>query len=154
MSNVLRLQTNKTQSDMGRVYAEIELIRTGDLSAVADGYLPPALVRRMKVTVLVDSGADMLAINAHIKTQLNLPVIQTRECSLADGSVALLEIVGPVDIRFENRETTVRAIVLPGEAEPLLGAIPMEDMDVIIIPYEKKMIPNPKNPNYSYTSLK
>ncbi|MFN0035926.1 MAG: clan AA aspartic protease [Saprospiraceae bacterium] len=139
---------------MGRVYAEIELIRTYDLGAVADGHLSPSEVKRMKVNVLVDSGADMLAINHHIKTQLNLPVIQVRECSYADGTVAMLEIVGPVDIRFENRETTVRAIVLPGDAEPLLGAIPMEDMDVIIIPYERRMIPNPNYPNLSYTSLK
>jgi clan AA aspartic protease len=154
MSNVLRLQIVKSQEIMGRVYANIELIRTYDLGAVADGRLAPDQVRKMSVTVLVDSGADMLAINEHIKTQLNLPVIQSRECGLADGSKVLLEIVGPVDIRFENRETTVRAIVLPGDAEPLLGAIPMEDMDVIIVPYEKKLVPNPANPNLAYTSLK
>lgn len=50
--------------------------------------------------------------------------------TLADNSVIELEIVGPVEIRFANRRTTQEAMVLPGNAEVRLGAIPMEAMDV------------------------
>ena len=139
---------------MGRIYAKIELIRTYDLAYVNDGSLSKDKVRRMDIDILVDTGADMLAINEHIKNQLDLPVILIKECRLADGSVLPLEIVGPVDIQFGNRGTTTRAIVLPGNAEPLLGAIPLEDLDVVLLPKEQRMIPNPDSPYMATTYLK
>lgn len=47
---------------------------------------------------------------------------------MADSSIVELDVVAPVEIRVKNRQTTRRAMVLPGESEPLLGAIPLEDM--------------------------
>ncbi|HEX6622407.1 MAG TPA: hypothetical protein VF064_01750, partial [Pyrinomonadaceae bacterium] len=44
------------------------------------------------------------------------------------------------------RAATVRAIVLPGNAEPLLGVIPMEDMDVVVDPKQQRLVVNPENP--------
>lgn len=108
----------------------------------------------MTLTALVDSGAYMLAINENVKTQLNLKVIDNQIAQLADGSKVSLDIVGPIDIRFENRSTTCRAMVLPGDAEILLGAIPMEDLDVVINPREQKMMVNPNSPNFAQKSLK
>jgi hypothetical protein len=48
----------------------------------------------------------------------------------------------------------VRAIVLPGDAEILLGAIPMEDMDVLIDPRQQKLVVNPKHPYVATKHLK
>ena len=31
--------------------------------------------------------------------------------------------------------------------EVLLGAIPMEDMDLVVHPLSRRLIPNPQNPN-------
>lgn len=76
----------------------------------------------------------MLAINESIKLQLDLPKLEEQIAELADGSKLKLEIVGPVEVRFENRSTTCRAMVLSGDTEVLLGAIPVEDMDVLIDP--------------------
>ncbi|WP_052345048.1 hypothetical protein [Planktothrix rubescens] len=76
----------------------------------------------------------MLAINESIKLQLDLPKLEEQIAELADGSKLKLEIVGPVEVRFENRSTTCRAMVLSGDTEVLLGAIPLEDMDVLIDP--------------------
>ena len=108
----------------------------------------------MKVSVLVDTGAMMLSVNETIKIQLGLPVLDRQMGELADGSRQSFEIVGPVDIRFANRQTTVRAVVLPGDAEPLLGSIPMEDMDVLIEPRSQKLIVNPSSPYMAKKSLK
>ena len=131
---------------MGRVYADIELIATDDLAFVSQGYLEPAKIRRMNVNFLVDSGADYLAINENIKNQLKLRVLFTQTFEMADGSVVPCDIVGPVDLRFSNRECTCRAIVLPGQAVPLLGSIPMEDMDLVIHPKNQTLSVNPENP--------
>jgi hypothetical protein len=63
-------------------------------------------------------------------------------------------VVGPIIVKFKNRTTTCNALVLPGNAEPLLGAIPMEEMDVLIHPLRQEMIVNPAHPYYSELKLK
>ena len=98
---------------MGLTYAEITLANGIEYGLAQQGRLPREEVKQMKVKALVDSGAYMLVINENIKRQLNLPVHEKRETKLADGSIAMCEIVGPVDIFFKNRATTCRAIVFP-----------------------------------------
>jgi len=139
---------------MGLIYSDIELINSDDLALVRRGYLKETEVRKMKINALVDSGAMMLSVNETIKVQLGLPVLDRQMGELADGSKQSFEIVGPVDIRFANRQTTVRAVVLPGDTEPLLGSMPMEDMDVLIDPRGQRLIVNPSNPYLAKKSLK
>ena len=139
---------------MGLIYSDIELISSDDLALERRGYIQEDKVKKMKVSVLVDSGAMMLSVNETIKVQLGLSVLDRQMGELADGSRQSFEIVGPVDIRFANRQTTVRAVVLPGDAEPLLGSIPMEDMDVLIDPRGRKLIVNPSSPYMAKKSLK
>jgi len=139
---------------MGLVYAEIELISGDDLALHRRGFIKEDQIKRLKVDALVDRGAYMLAINEHIKAQLDLPVLDKQIAHLADGREIELEIVGPVEVRFENRATTVRAMVLPGDAEVLLGSIPMEDMDVLIDPKQQRLVVNPANPYMAKKSLK
>jgi len=139
---------------MGLVHADIKLINGNDLALLDAGYLKSEEVRELEVKALVDSGAYMLAINEIIKTQMGLKVVEKRPAELADGTVIDLEVVGPVEVRFKNRQTTVRAMVLPGDAEVLLGAIPMEDMDVLIDPKKQELIVNPQHPMRPQMSLK
>jgi clan AA aspartic protease len=139
---------------MGLVYADIELVSIDDLVLHRRGYLPEEKIKRTTVKAWVDSGAYMLAINEHLKAQLDLPVMDHQEAELADGSHQTFEVVGPVDVRFANRSTTVRALVLPGNAEVLLGSIPMEDMDVLIDPKQQRLIVNPENPYMAKKHLK
>jgi len=108
----------------------------------------------MWVTALVDIGSYMLAINESIQEQLQFPVLDKKFRLLADGSRLECDIVGPVELRFKNRQTTVRAMVLPGDAEVLLGAIPMEDMDVLIHPLRQELIVNPDHLYFAVTKLK
>jgi clan AA aspartic protease len=96
----------------------------------------------------------MLSINEQIKLQLDLQVLDEQEAELADGTLRKVNIVGPVEVRFENRRTTVDAVVLPNETEVLLGAIHQEDMDVLIDPKAQKLIVNPAHPYLAKKSLK
>lgn len=139
---------------MGLVYADIELINVYDKALAHNGYLNDSEIKRIKIKVLVDSGAYMLSINEEIKLQLNLETFDVLEAEFADGSLKPVEVVGPIEVRFENRKTIVNAAVLPGKAEPLLGAIPMEDMDVLIDPRQQKLIVNPAHPYMAKKSLK
>ena len=139
---------------MGLVHAEIEIINGGDLEMVRRNFLDQDDVKRMTVTMLVNTGAYNLCINEDIQEQLQLPVVEKRKGMLADGSIREYEVVGPVEIRFKNRRCNVDAMVLPGSSEPLLGAIPLEDMDVIIHPQRQELIVNPDHPYFAQMSLK
>jgi clan AA aspartic protease len=139
---------------MGLVHAEIELINAGDLEMARRHFLDQDEVKRMFVNMLVDSGAYMMAINESIQQQLDLPFIDTRKSIMADGSIAEHDVVGPIIVKFKNRTATCNALVLQGNSEPLLGAIPMEEMDVIIHPLRQEMMVNPEHPYYAQLSLK
>lgn len=143
----------KTAS-MGITYAEIELIRSDDLALMRAGFLREEQISRLNVRALVDSGASMLAIPESIKSQLNLAKVDEQQAELADGTVINMEVVGPVEIRFENRKAIVTALVIPGESEVLLGAIPMQAMDVLIDPKNERLIVNPKSPDKARMLLK
>jgi len=139
---------------MGLVYAEIELINTEDLMLHRRRLLAEDKIKRMRIRAMVDSGSYMMVITDDIRQQLDLPLIQEQMFRLADDSEIQGEVVGPVEIHFENRSTTVRAVVLPGAEEPLLGSIPLEDLDVVIDPKQQRLIVNPKSPDIATKYLK
>jgi clan AA aspartic protease len=104
------------------------------------------------VDALADSGAVHLCIPEHISIQLQLEESGKKEVFLADGSRRLVSYVGPVEIRFKNRVGFVGALVLGDQV--LLGAIPMEDMDLIIIPKTRILDVNPNSPNIATSIAK
>ena len=119
---------------MGLVYAELILRNPVDPS------LSP-----MTVTALADTGALHLCVPKHVALQLKLEELERREVTLADGTKQLIPYVGPIEVRFQNRRCYVGAMVLGDEA--LLGAIPMEDLDLIIHPATRTVAVNPASPN-------
>jgi len=139
---------------MGLVYADIELINGGDLEMVRRGYMDQDEVKRMRINALVDTGSYMLAINESIQEQLQLPIVEKRKAQLANGHIVECDVVAPVEIRFKNRRSSCSAMVLPGDAEPLLGAIPLEDMDVLIHPLRQELIVNPDHPYFAQMKMK
>jgi hypothetical protein len=112
---------------MGLVYADIELINAGDLEMVRRNLMDKDEVKRMYINMLVDSGAYMMAINETIQEQLQLPFIEKRKSIMANGSIEEHDVVGPIVVKFKNRQAVCNAVVLQGNNEPLLGAIPMEE---------------------------
>lgn len=119
---------------MGLVYANIRLSN-------------PVLAQQQPVeaTCLVDSGATYLCIPPHVALQLGVSELQKREVTLADGSVKLVPYVGPIKVEFDNRLCFTGAMVLGDQC--LLGAIPMEDMDLVIHPRLLKLSVDPSSPN-------
>jgi len=124
---------------MGLTYAEIELINAGDKECVRRGYMDIDEVRRIRVNALVDSGAYLMAINENIQEVLQLPVVGKERSFLADGQLVEYDVISPLEVRFGEYFTVCKAVVLPGGAEPLLGAIPMEEMHLIIDPRRQEL---------------
>jgi clan AA aspartic protease len=104
------------------------------------------------VDALADSGALHLCIPEHVRIQLKLDAIDSKEVTLADGSKKLVPYVGPVELRFKNRVGFAGALVMGDQV--LLGAIPMEDMDLVIIPKTRTLEINPDSPNIASSTAK
>jgi clan AA aspartic protease len=111
----------------------------------------PAL-KGIEVETLVDSGAVHLCIPEHLQIQLKLQEVDRKEVTLADGSKKLVPYAGPVQIRFKNRVGFGGALVLGDQV--LLGAIPMEDLDLVVLPKEKVLDVNPSSPNIGTSIVK
>ncbi|MEO7530179.1 MAG: hypothetical protein ABIS69_02170 [Sediminibacterium sp.] len=139
---------------MGLIYADIEIINSEELGMARRGFIDIDEIKRIHINMLVDTGSYMLAINENIQAYLQLPFITTRSARLANENSIECDVVGPVLLRFKNRTATCNAIVLPGNAEPLLGAIPLEEMDVVINPIRQELTVNPDSPDMASTKLK
>ena len=139
---------------MGIAYADIELINADDLALVRRNLLDKEQVKRMQVSMLADSGAYMMAINESIQAQMQFPFKEKRKAVMANGSIEEFEVVGPIEVKFKNRTAVCNALVLAGESEPLLGVIPMEEMDVLIHPQRHELIVNPEHPDYAVLKMK
>lgn len=104
----------------------------------------------MEVSALADTGAMHLCIPEHMQHQLKLEPLEDREVTLADGSRRTVPYVGPIQIRFKNRMGFSGALVMGDQV--LFGVIPMEDMDLVVIPGTRSIDVNPESPNVA-TSL-
>jgi len=104
------------------------------------------------VVALADSGAVHLCIPEHVQIQLKLEAIDNKEVTLADGSKKLVPYVGPIELRFKNRVGFAGALVMGDQV--LLGAIPMEDMDLVIVPKTRILDVNPDSPNIASSIVK
>ncbi len=104
----------------------------------------------LEISALADTGAVHLYVPEHVHHQLKLDVLDEREITLADGSRRNVPYVGPLLIRFGNRTGLTGALVLGDEV--LFGVIPMEDMDLVVIPGTRTLAVNPESPNLA-TSL-
>ena len=139
---------------MGLVYADITLSNSFDITAAKRGLIAKADIKKLEVKALVDSGAITLTINDAIANQLDLEVEESITIELADGTHSKRDLVGPVTIRFKNRMISCSALVLPGANEVLLGAIPMEAMDVIVDPLAQQLIVHPDRPYFAQMKVK
>jgi clan AA aspartic protease len=126
---------------MGYAYADIDLSN-------------PRLPELGEITVRAwaDAGALTLCIPEHVRLQLQLEEVEKREVTVADGSRSLVPYVGPVWVHFENRGCFVGALVIDDDV--LLGAVPMEDMDLVVRPGSRSVVVNPQSPNFPQAMVK
>ena len=106
----------------------------------------------LEVSALADTGAVHLCIPEHVALQLQLQELEKREVVLADGHRRTVPYMGPVEVRFRNRRGFTGAMVLGNEV--LLGAIPMEDMDLVLQPQLQSIDVNPESPNIAVSLAK
>ena len=119
---------------MGLVHTEITLKNSEDKMRAKIGLIPVQKIRQMTVTALVDTGAWTLVINEAIRKELGLDYDGKSPGTLADGEKEEYDMAGPVEVHWKDRFTVCHAVILPNADDILLGAIPLEAMDLTINP--------------------
>jgi predicted aspartyl protease len=118
--------------DMGRVTVEVELTNAEDLVRVKDGTLAADQVRRVRMTGLVDTGANYLVLPALTAKQLGVPTAGKATVRYADQRQGSRTVVENVRVDLLGRHGHFKAIVEPKRTDVLIGAIVLEDMDLLV----------------------
>jgi predicted aspartyl protease len=131
---------------MSEVRTEVALVNIGDQNDAKRGYIPQDQVRRLTVNAVADTGAWTrqprlaLIINEETREKLGLLVEETNETIVAGGGTVPSQITEPVRVYWKNRNTPCKAVVLSGEEDVLLGALPLEGMDLMVHPLMREVI--------------
>jgi hypothetical protein len=81
-------------------------------------------------------------LHGKFRAQIHFPNHLSTVFSQETGekSLALTSALFPVEMRWKNRFTACRPWVVPGAQETLLGAIPLEDMDLMVDPTQQRLV--------------
>jgi clan AA aspartic protease len=122
---------------MGTFTEEITLANAGDKVRVECGLLKE--IRRVTLEAMPDTGAWTLVINEETRQKLGLTIVETVESSLADGATTQYGLTEPVEIRWKDRSISVQAVDIPNASDILLGALPLEGMDLYVDPVNQRL---------------
>ena len=125
---------------MGVFMEEITLENVIDRADAERGHIKSSEVRMLKVQAMPDTGAWTLVINEEVREKLGLEIEDEVRSTLADGTVGKYPRTKPVRIQWKNRSTFQSAIVVPNAKRVLLGALPLEGMDLIVDPVQQTLI--------------
>ena len=125
---------------MGIVYAEITLVNPLDEAFAEHGYLNRKDIRAATVQAIVDTGAVSMVITEELRQKLGLTLQGDKIIRTANGQRVSSKITGAVEVRWKDRKWTVHALVLPGAEDVLLGAIPLEGLDLIVNPVTQELV--------------
>ena len=120
---------------------KLDLANNDDLVAVRLGVKQPNEVRRFECSGMVDSGAAHLVLPQEAMDALGLPETRKARTRYADGRVEPRSVIKNVSLTLCNRESVFSAVIEPGRSDALIGAIVMEELDLIIDCTSGQLIP-------------
>jgi len=111
-------------------------------------FLPPEQRgEEIACEALVDTGAAQLALPMELIQRLRLKQVGVFRAFTAVGGHHEFRLFGIAEVEVQGRACQVRVVEFPHGSKPLLGALPLEEMDWHISPLEKKLVPNPESPD-------
>jgi predicted aspartyl protease len=137
---------------MGRITIEVEIVNNEDLVAVRRGILDASKVRRKKILGLVDSGATRLVLPQSVVKALGLPLKKQKvKVRYADGRSGLRPEAEQVAVFLSGRDGVFSAIVEPKRETALIGAIVLEDLDLLVDCANLQLLP--RDPDYVISEI-
>jgi clan AA aspartic protease len=125
----------------------IKLRNSNDVARADEGALATEAIRKADIIALVDTGATMLVLPADVVAALGVPPQGVRRVRYASGEVAERPWVGNIEIEILGRKTICTAIVERAGSIPLIGQIPLEELDLLVDPKSRELRVNPASPD-------
>jgi clan AA aspartic protease len=127
------------EKNMGIVRTEITLKNAIDVGACRRNLINEPEIRQAVVQAVVDTGAMTLVINEQLRQQLGLETLGAKVATLANNAKETVKIAEPVEVHWKNRSMTCQPWVV-NSGKILLGAIPLENMDLIVDPAGEEVV--------------
>lgn len=129
---------------MGQVNTRIKVANWFDLERVASGERSEP-VRTAEAEALVDTGAVRFYLRTSLVKQLGLRAIRkVTSRTMADVSVERT-VFSPVDLEIQGRSGTFEVVEVPDSLPNIVGQIPLEQLDWVVDPGRRRLIPNPEH---------
>ncbi|MBI3319170.1 MAG: aspartyl protease family protein [Candidatus Omnitrophica bacterium] len=132
---------SKGANGVGRFSVDIEVANNDDLALVRRGLLRPDQVRRQTIRGVVDSGAAKLVLPQAVAKQLGLPLTGPVRVRYADGRTAKRREAEGAYVQLLGRHGTFTAVVEPKRKTALVGAIVLEDLDLLVDCQRQRLVP-------------
>ena len=132
---------------MGEIVVDVELENDQDRTLFEHGFAREGEIRSETIPAVADTGAMMLALPEDVVSRLGLERAETIIATLADGSRTEVPVVKRVSIRIGTRQMLTDAMVIPSGADPLIGQIVMERLDLIADCANQTLHPRPESPD-------
>ena len=125
---------------MGMIFEEITLKNAFDVGNCERGNIKEHEIHQATIQAVVDTGAATLVINEELRQQLGLRMRGTTYARQADNKSVLVNVAEAVEVHWKNRVMTCQPWVFSDSGKVLLGAIPLEDMDLIVDPVKQMLV--------------
>jgi len=132
---------------MGKVMQKIKLTNYADMIRAQDGHLAPELIRSIEMDALIDTGASTLILPADVVEKMGFTQVEVRKLRRADGKLIESPRVADIHLEICGRDMFTSAYVTPAGTTPLVGQIPLEELDLIVDPKRQELRPNPEHPD-------
>ena len=117
---------------MGRVKVELSVVNNRDRVAADLGVIPESAIRRVTPTGVVDTGATRPVLPGSAVEALGLEPVSAVTARYADRRGATVAVVDNVLVELLGRTSIFKALVEPDRTDALIGAIVMEDLDLLV----------------------
>ena len=126
---------------------KIKLTNSADMILAENGHLARELIRSLEVDALIDTGATTLVLPADVVAQLGFAQVEVKKVRLADGNLIDSPRVTHIHLEICGRDMLTSTYVMPAGTTPLVGQIPLEELDLIVDPKRQALRPNPEHPD-------
>ena len=130
---------------MGRITARVTIENLEDVWALRKGKINSEQVRRIEVSdALIDTGAVAFSLPTRLIKELGLVATGVKNTITASGPATTTQY-DAVRITIQDRSCTVDVLEVPDQVPVLVGQIPLEFMDFIVDPVNRRLIGNPEH---------
>ena len=130
---------------------KIELANNVDVNNAESGHISPSNVRRFAVDGFVDTGAAHLVLPQTAMDALGLGESWQAKVKYADGHTESRPVIKNVWLKLCDRDSVFSAIIEPRRDTALIGAIVLEELDLIVDCVTQQLIP--RDPNQIVTEI-